>query len=250
VEVGASEEWSINPKLGWREILLTDSISLQQRARDRLAPLLVELAIVAGLLVADVYHHIFFSKTPYLFLLGWASLRLRGMTWKDVGFAPPKSWGKAFGVGITAGVAMELFELFVSQPLLARWIGKMPDLSDFADLVGNLKLLLIYLALVWVLGALGEELVYRGYLMNRAAGLFRNPKTGWTVSLVAVSVAFGCAHLDQGSTGMVENILNGLLLGGLYLACGRNLAVPVIAHAFSDTLDFLLIYLGSYPGIH
>jgi uncharacterized protein len=70
------------------------------------------------------------------------------------------------------------------------------------------------------------------------------------VSLVAVSVAFGCAHFDQGSTGMVENILNGLLLGGLCLACGRNLAVPVIAHAFSDTLDFLLIYLGKYPGMH
>ena len=145
---------------------------------------------------------------------------------------------------------MEVLELFVTQPLLARWIGKMPDLSDFADLVGNVKFLLIYLALVWVLGALGEELVYRGYLMNRIAVLFRNTRAAWTVSLVAVSVAFGCAHLDQGSTGMVENILNGLLLGGLYLACGRNLAVPVIAHAFSDTLDFLLIYLAKYPGMH
>jgi len=93
-------------------------------------------------------------------------------------------------------------------------------------------------------------LVYRGYLMNRPAGLFRSPKVAWTVSLVVVSVAFGCAHLDQGSTGMVENILNGLLLGGLYLVCGRNLVVPVIAHAFSDTLDFLLIYLGKYPGMH
>jgi hypothetical protein len=38
----------------------------------------IEFAIVAGLFVADVYHHIFFSKTPYLFLLGWISLRLRG----------------------------------------------------------------------------------------------------------------------------------------------------------------------------
>jgi len=156
----------------------------------------------------------------------------------------------AFGIGIVVGLAMEVLELFVTQPMLARWIGKMPDLSDFADLVGNMKLLLIYLALVWVLGALGEELVYRGYLMNRVAGLFGNTKAAWTVSLVAVSVAFGCAHLDQGSTGMVENILNGLLLGGLYLACGRNLAVPVIAHAFSDTLDFLLIYFGKYPGMH
>jgi membrane protease YdiL (CAAX protease family) len=172
------------------------------------------------------------------------------MRWKEIGFERPESWGRAFGVAIAIGLAMEVLELFVTQPLLARWIGKMPDLSDFADLVGNVKLLLIYLALVWVLGALGEELVYRGYLMNRIAGLFRNTRAAWTVSLVAVSVAFGCAHLDQGSTGMVENILNGLLLGGLYLACGRNLAVPVIAHAFSDTLDFLLIYLGKYPGMH
>jgi membrane protease YdiL (CAAX protease family) len=48
---------------------------------------------------------------------------------------------------------------------------------------------------------------------------------------------------------MTENILSGLLLGLLYLASGRNLAVPVIAHAFSDSLDFLLIYLGKYPGM-
>jgi membrane protease YdiL (CAAX protease family) len=211
--------------------------------------LLAEFAIVASLFVADVYHHIFFSETPYLFFLGWASLRLRGMRWNEAGFARPRSWGKAFGVGIAVGLAMEVLELFVTQPLFARWIGKMLDLSDFADLVGNVKLLLIYLALVWVLGALGEELVYRGYLMNRVAALFRDTRAAWTVSWVVVSVAFGCAHLDQGSTGMAENILNGLLLGGLYLACGRNLAVPVIAHAFSDTLDFLLIYLGKYAGM-
>jgi membrane protease YdiL (CAAX protease family) len=229
---------------------MTGSKSLQQRARDSVVLLLAEFAVVAGLFVADVYHHIFFSKTPYLFFLAWVSLRLRGMRWREIGFEQPRNWGRAFGVGIAIGLAMEVLELFVTQPLLARWIGKMPDLSDFADLVGNVKLLLIYLVLVWVLGALGEELVYRGYLMNRIAGLFRNTRAAWTVSLIAVSVAFGCAHLDQGSTGMVENILNGLLLGGLYLACGRNLAVPVIAHAFSDTLDFLLIYLGKYPGMH
>jgi hypothetical protein len=30
----------------------------------------------------------------------------------------------------------------------------------------------------------------------------------------------------------------------------RNLAVPVIAHAVADTLDFILIYMGKYPGMH
>lgn len=220
-----------------------------KRWRESRLLVAIEFAIVAGLFVADVYHHIFFSKTPYLFLLGWASLRLRGMRWKDVGFARPRRWRSAFTVGIVAGLCMEALELFVTQPLLARWLGKMPDLSDFANVVGNLKLTLIYLLLVWTLGALGEEIVYRGYLMNRVAGVFRDTRAAWIVSLVVVSVVFGCAHLDQGSTGMIENVWNGLLLGALYVACGRNLAVPVIAHALTDTLDFLLIYLGKYPGM-
>jgi membrane protease YdiL (CAAX protease family) len=64
-----------------------------------------------------------------------------------------------------------------------------------------------------------------------------------------VSVVFGCAHLDQGSTGMIENIWNGLLLGALYLASGRNLAVPTIAHGITDTIDLLLMYFHVYPGM-
>jgi hypothetical protein len=209
-----------------------------------------EFAIVAGLFYADVHHHIFVSKTPYLFLLGWASLRLRGMRWKDVGFARPRSWGKAVLVGIAVGGAMEALELFITQPLLARWLGKMPDLSDFAGVAGSLKVLLIYLVLIWTLGPLGEEVDYRGYLMNRVAGVFRETKAAWIVSLVAVSVVFGCGHLDQGATGMLENVWNGLLLGALYLACGRNLAIPIIAHATTDTMDLVLMYLRKYPGMH
>ena len=146
--------------------------------RDSIWLVLAELAIVAGVFVADIYHYIFFSKTLYLFLLGWISLRLRGMRWKDVGFARPKSWASALGVGVTAGVAIELFELFVSQPLLVRLSGKMPDLSDFTRVEGHLKLTLLYLLLVWVLAAFGEELVYRGYLMNRVAGLFHGGRSG------------------------------------------------------------------------
>jgi uncharacterized protein len=226
-----------------------DFVSMQKSLRDSVWLVLVEFAIVAGVFASDIYHHIYISKTPYLFLLGWASLRLRGMRWKDVGFALPRSWGKAFAIGIAAGLAIELFELFVSQPLLARWLGKMPDLSDFAGMVGNLKMFLIFFILVWTVGPLGEEIVYRGYLMNRVAGLFRNTKPAWIVSLIVISVIFGCGHLGQGATGMIENIWDGLLLGALYLACGRNLAAPIIAHSVTDTIDLVLIYLGKYPGM-
>lgn len=228
---------------------MTDFSHLRARLRGSLGLALVEFAIVAALFVADIYHHVFISKTPYLFLLGWASLRLRGMRWKDVGFARPRSWGNTLLIGIVVGLAMEMFELFVSQPLLARWLGKMPDLSNFAGLVGNWKMMLISLLLLWTLGALGEELVYRGYLMDRLAGLLRDTKAAWIASLIVISIVFGCAHLGQGATGMIENIWDGLLLGALYLACGRNLAAPVVAHAVADSVDFILIFLGKYPGM-
>jgi membrane protease YdiL (CAAX protease family) len=39
------------------------------------------------------------------------------------------------------------------------------------------------------------------------------------------------------------------LLGGLYLATGRNLTVPIVAHGITDTIDFVLIFLGLYPGM-
>jgi uncharacterized protein len=232
---------------------------LQARLRDSYWLVLLEFVIVAALFAADVFHHLFLSKTPYLFLLGWVSLRLRGLRWKDVGFASPPSWGRALAIGASVGIGMELLELFVTQPLLARLLGKMPDLSDFSNIVGNFKMLLFFLVLIWTLGVLGEEVVYRGYLMNRVADLFRKTNleqtsleqtnVAWIVSLVVVSVVFGCGHLDQGATGMIENVWNGLLLGALYLACGRNLAVPLIAHATTDTIDLVIMYLGKYPGL-
>jgi len=208
-----------------------------------------EFAVVAAVFMADVRHHIFFSKTPYLFLLAWTSLRLRGLHWKDIGLARLRGWGPMLATGILAGIGIELLELFVEQPLLVRVIGKMPDLSIYQPMHGNIKLLLLGLLLSWTLAAFGEETVYRGYLMNRVAGLGNNSRTAWIVSLLLVSAVFGFSHFDQGITGQIENAIDGLLLGLLYLACGRNLWVPIIAHGITDTVDITLLFPGKYPGM-
>ncbi len=206
-----------------------------------------EFATVAILFWADVHHHIFISKTLYLFPLAWFSLRVRGLRWRDVGLARFRSWRTTLLIGLAAGVTLEAFELFISQPLLIRIIGKPPDLSDFPSTRGHVGLLLLWILLIWTLGASGEEMVYRGYLMNRVADLMRGTRTSWIVSLLAVSIVFGAAHLGQGITGQVENMIDGFLLGALYLGCGRNLAVAIVAHGVTDTIDFLLIFAGLYP---
>ena len=47
---------------------------------------------------------------------------------------------------------------------------------------------------------------------------------------------------------MLENIWDGLLLGAVYLACGRNLAAAIVAHGVTDTVDLLLMYWGKVSG--
>lgn len=224
-----------------------DSVTSGWRGSRWLAA--IEIGIVAALYAADVYRLIPISKTLFLFVLGWASLRLRAETWARVGLARPRNWWRGIAVGLLAGGALVLLELFVSYPLLTQVTGTPPDLTDFRPIVGNFQLFVVTLILIWILAVLGEELVYRGYLMNRVAGLGGGTPGAWMVSLVVVSVAFGFGHIDQGITGMIENVINGLLLGLLYLGTGRNLTVPIVAHGVSNTVDLIMIYLGRYPGL-
>jgi membrane protease YdiL (CAAX protease family) len=227
-----------------------DELPLPRKGqRDSVWLVVVEFAIIAGLFVADFKHRIFFSKVPWLFLMAWISLRLRGLGWRDVGLVRPANWRRVIVVGIFGGIGMELVELFLTQPLLVKLFHKMPNLSELDGLRGSWKLLLLGLALTWTLAALGEEMVYRGYLMNRVAGLFRNPKFAWTISLIIVSFLFGLGHIDQGITGQVENMIDGALLGVIFLATGCNLWATVIAHGLTDTIDLVLLYLGKYPGV-
>jgi membrane protease YdiL (CAAX protease family) len=208
-----------------------------------------ELVVVGLLFWADFRHLIFFSKTPYLVLFGWISLRVRKLRWRDVGMSWFRNWKATLGWGIAAGLALEGFELFVSQPILVRLLRKQPDLEDFRPLARNLKVTLIFIALAWVLAAFGEEMVYRGYLMNRVADLFNRTRRAWILSLILVHFGFALAHAYQGWTGIIDEGLMGILLGVIYLRTGRNLAVPIVAHGISDSIDMVLFFLGKYPGM-
>jgi membrane protease YdiL (CAAX protease family) len=226
----------------------------QLSPRNRLFALL-ELAIVGLLFAVDRpgLHVIVLSKTLDLAILAAVSLQLRHR-WRDVGFAAPRGARLLvlIAAGVGAGIAMEGLELFATQPILTRVLGSAPDLSDFAAVRGDLGLLGLALLGSWTLAAFGEEFVYRGYLMNRLAGLIAAmgaTRAATPAALVVSSVIFGLAHLYQNLTGVTENMIDGLLLGAIYLASGRRLIVPIIAHGVEDSADSLLIYAGWYPGM-
>ena len=208
-----------------------------------------ELIALIVLTVADAWGVVPVSRTPFLLALCWVSLRLRHMTWRDIGFRRPPRIRRAIGLGIVAGLAIELFAITVTTPWIAELTGAPPDVSDFGFLVGNLRLLLIVIVAGWILAAFGEELAFRGYLVNRFGDVFGGTPVAWALSLVIVSIFFGIGHGNQGVTGIVQESLSGFWLGVLFLLSRRNLTIPIVAHGVSNTLAFVLIYFNRYPGL-
>ena len=210
--------------------------------------LAAECLAIALLFGLDATHHVPVSKTPWLLLLGWVSLRLRGARWRDVGLRRGPGPRRLLYIGIMGGIALETFQLTIVQPLVVRALGALPDLHPFASLTGDLPRAVLVLLFVWTLAAFGEELVWRGYLFNRVLGLLGHSRAPYSVALVIVSALFGLAHFHQGLPGIVIESVGGLILGVAYLGCDRNLAIPIAVHGVVDTIDVILGYLGELPG--
>src|SRR5262245_47462887 len=68
---------------------------------------LLEFLLVGLIFVADATHWIPFSKVPFLLILGWLSLRLRRMGWRQVGLSLYHNWARTLLLGVGAGILLE-----------------------------------------------------------------------------------------------------------------------------------------------
>jgi membrane protease YdiL (CAAX protease family) len=207
-----------------------------------------ELVCLLFLIFARIIHVFPFSSIAYAFAFVLSSLFLRRIGLKGIGLSRPESWTRVGLLGICIGIGFQFLSLHVIEPILARFTGQLPDLSQFAALKGNTQFLLMWLAISWTVAAFGEEVVYRGYFMNRITDLIGKTQFAWLVSLILTAILFGSIHYYQGISGMVSTGISGLVFGILYLATKRNLWAAIFAHGIYDTVGFLLIFLGKYPG--
>lgn len=209
----------------------------------------IEIAAFVAVVIADALGFVPLTQTLFLVPLIWILLRLRHERWSTIGFSRPDDLWRSIVVGVIAGVLMELLANYVTTPGISAFFGVEPDNSGLKGIQGNLTMLLVFLGLNWTLAAFGEEVCFRGFLMKRLAQIFGEGRWAWVASLLLSSILFGWGHTEQGVSGWVQEGLSGLLLGILFLATKRNLAVPIVAHGVSNTVAFVLIYFGRYPGL-
>ncbi len=211
--------------------------------------MIVELILAIAITWAGLAGYIPYSATPYLLAVAAFFLWWRGPGWRAIGLRRPADLRRTLLVA--AILALYQFPgTYLVEPLIARLTtGALPDVSVFRSLVGNEQALLFWLVISWTMAAFMEEMVYRGWLTARIAELWRYSRPGWIIALIGSSALFGLAHLYQGLSGVVASGVTGFLLGTAYLSSGRNLWCAILAHGLLDTLGFVMIYLGVYPGV-
>jgi uncharacterized protein len=198
-----------------------------------------ELVVMFGLCFARVFP---FSVQIFLLAFSSFSLWLRGLTWRDVGLGQFKAWWKIALWALLAAFIISIVANLLVQPLIDRLIARPVNNSRFENLRGHLPVLLGWLSAVWTMVAFGEEMVFRGYLMNRIADLVGRSRTGWISALIGSSLIFGLAHGYQGLAGVISTAEVGLLLGILYLISKRNLWINIVCHGAFDSISLIALY--------
>lgn len=198
-----------------------------------------ELMVLCALCFARL-----FPFCVQLLLLAFTSLSLwlRGLSWRDVGLRRSRAWWKVALQAVLAALLIAIVVNLVTAPFVDRLASGSANNSRFNNIRGNFVALLGWLSVVWTLAAFGEEMIFRGYLINRIADLVGRTRTGWVISLFGSSLVFGLGHGYQGLAGIINTATIGLLLGTLYLVDKRNLWVNIICHGVIDSISLITLY--------
>jgi membrane protease YdiL (CAAX protease family) len=180
---------------------------------------------------------------PSLVMLAMAvvSLVLRRRGVGSLGLTRFTGWGLV-GKMFAFAVVWSLFQLSLTMPIAHHVSGKKQDLSAFDDLQGNVAMLAALLVAAWLLGALVEELAYRGYLLTRIREALGNGRVGVATAVLASSILFGVAHSEQGVIGVLIVTIDGIYFSLLRLHY-MTLWASILAHGFNNTIGFIAFFL-------
>ncbi len=216
---------------------------LQVTPRFRLVSGL-EFLLGAAVVIGHNVSRVLPNEVPILVAAGLVSFRLRNGGWSGLGLGRPASWRYTLLVAVAAAALRIALGGLVIEPLAAHVWPPIAAPAGTEAIAGNLPYALLVLGVVWTFAAFGEEISYRGYLLNRAADLGGRSRGAYWCAAVVVAVLFGFGHYYKGPAGIVDSGVAGLILGAAFLLTGRNLWAPILAHGLIDTVGVAAVYFG------
>jgi membrane protease YdiL (CAAX protease family) len=170
------------------------------------------------------------------------SLVVRRQSLASVGLVRLRSPARSATLIALLAAGWTVFQLALVMPVVEHATGTRQDMGDFADLQGNVGLLLLLLGLSWTLAAVGEELAFRGYLFTRVTDLVGTGALGVVVAVLLSSIAFALLHTEQGVVGVLITFFDAIFFAVLRL---RFVSVwaSVLAHGCNNTIGLTAFFL-------
>lgn len=182
-------------------------------------------AFLAGMVVEYVF----------LGIVVWF-LHQEGKRLTDVGFKKDR-WQREVLLGVSLGLALFMLSgilITIAESFLPSAISREPR-PLWASLLFGFALVTAFAPI--------EEIIWRGYAIT----FLRQHFNTW-IAVIIASVAFGLMHWWGGLALIVETVIVGILLSGLYLWRG-NLVANIVCHFVSDFPLFLLMLFTAQPNI-
>jgi len=179
-------------------------------------------------------------------------MRRQGRTWTNYGLKPLEGMKSKLMVIPQALLVAVGFVMAVGTVLVLAnvvEISALAQVSDgvesrFGEVRDNLPKFLMWLGIVWVSAAFGEEMFFRGYLVTRLQEALPGSRLATIIAVLIPALIFGYGHYHyQGIRGFVMTGLIGLSFGISYLLLKKNLWPIILVHGVVDTLAFTALYL-------
>ncbi len=186
-----------------------------------------------------------------MLIIVWLGLKLRSETWKDFGLTfNSVTWKEGFKVFLWSLLVFLLtITGFIIGSIIMANITGIPegsaDMSGYSYLKDNLGMLILTLVGVYIVSSFGEEVIYRGFLINRISQMGLDSKKMQWLAVIISSLIFGFAHYEWGAMGIGQTTLMGLALAICYIKLKRRLWILILAHAYMDTILMIQMYLAS-----
>ena len=180
---------------------------------------------------------------PALVILGLAvvSLAVRRQGPGSLGLHRVSRPGRLVLQALGLALVWSLLNVGLTKPVMEHLTGDRQDVSAFAEIEGNVPLLLLLLALSWTLAAFVETVAFTGFVQTRMAQLLGTGILALPLAVLAASLVFGFLHTEQGVVGVTVSTIDAIFYAVLRYRYG-SLWLPILTHGLINTIGMVTFF--------
>ncbi len=204
--------------------------------------------VIALIVLSCIYGFVFnpWSSFPFTFIIIIISILIytyiEDKSLKQIGLNPNTSILNTLKTVIVYTIITIISVDFIIQPGINKLVNKPVDYSSFEVLKNNYSLYIKYVIYVIISAAIGEEILFRGFVFRQLNIVLNKVKFKTEIITIISALLFSLPHFYQGFTGLIITFIFGILFAIIYVKSNYNLWTSIITHGIIDVIFLTLAY--------